>query len=249
VEECEVLIREAESRSLILMVGHVFEFNAAVVRIKQYLDSAHLGNLLYIYSQRVNLGRIQNDISALWSFAPHDISIINYWLGGEPLAVSARGLHCLGQKVEDVVFVLLEYPDGIGVHLHLGWLDPRKLRQTTLVGTKKMLVYDDVSLDSRIMIYDKGVKDLHEYMQAPSSYAEFQYQTRSGDVVIPQLKFGEPLQEECGHFIECIRTHAKPRTDGQSGLRVVRVLEAAQKSIENGGARVTLAAQAIPARV
>jgi predicted dehydrogenase len=238
VAEGEELIKLATAKGVVLMTGHVFEYNAAVIRIKQYLDSGELGRLLYVYSHRVNLGRIQDDVSALWSFAPHDVSILNYWLGADPVAVSARGLRYLGHAVEDVVFVLLEYPGGVGAHLHLGWMDPRKIRQMTLVGARKMLLYDDVSIDSRIQIYDKGVKRLDEYMRAPDSFAEFQWETRTGDVVIPQVKFVEPLHEECRHFIECVRTGARPRTDGVSGLRVVRVLEAAQRSLDNEGAIV-----------
>ena len=243
VAECETLIELAAAQRVVLMTGHVFEYNAAVTRIKQYLEAGELGRLLYVYSHRVNLGRIQDDVNALWSFAPHDVSILNYWLGAEPVAVSARGLRCLGHGVEDVVFILLEYPGGVGAHLHLGWMDPRKIRQMTLVGAKKMLVYDDVSIDARIQIYDKGVSKLDEYMRAPETFAEFQWEIRTGDVVIPQVKFVEPLQEECRHFVECIRTGTRPRTDGYSGLRVVRVLEAAQESLDNQGAIVRIDAR------
>lgn len=240
VAECAELIRIGDANGRILMVGQVFEYSAAVIRIKEYLKAGELGRLLYIYSQRVNLGRIQNDINSLWSFAPHDLSILNYWTDSEPVAVSAHGFRCLGQRVEDVVFVMLEYPGNIGVHLHLGWLDPRKVRQMTLVGSKKMLVYDDVSIDARIQIYDKGVNKLHEYIQAPDSFAEFQYQTRTGDVIIPQIKFAEPLYDECLHFVECVRAGKQPRTDGYSGLRVVKILEAAQESLANGGVVVKI---------
>lgn len=239
VREGEELERLARSRGVTLMVGHVFEYSPAVRYIKDYLSSGDLGRLLYVYSQRVNLGRIQTDISALWSFAPHDVSILNYWLDAEPLRVSAQGLHCLGQEVEDVVFVLLEYPDGVGVHLHLGWIDPRKIRQMTLVGTRKMLVYDDVSVESRIQIYDKGINRLDELVQN-QSFAHFQSEIRMGDIVIPYIPFAEPLQEECRHFIECVRSGARPRTDAESGLRVVRALQAAQRSLDLGGVPVAL---------
>jgi predicted dehydrogenase len=176
----------------------------------------------------------------MWSFAPHDISILNFWLNAMPVSVSARGLKCLRQGVEDVVFVVLEYPGGIGVHLHLGWLDPRRIRQMTLVGSKKMLVYDDVSIDNRIQIYDKGINQFHEFITAPDSFAEFQYELRGGDAMIPHIKFVEPLQEEMKHFVDCITQRKKPKTDGQNGLNVVRVLEAAQKSLDQDGIKVEI---------
>jgi predicted dehydrogenase len=239
-QEAEELTQLADAQQVTLMVGHVFEFNPTVLWIKDYLDKGELGQLLYVYSQRLNLGRIQNDINAMWSFAPHDISILNFWLNAMPVSVSARGLKCLRQGVEDVVFVVLEYPGGIGVHLHLGWLDPRRIRQMTLVGSKKMLVYDDVSIDNRIQIYDKGINQFHEFITAPDSFAEFQYELRGGDAMIPHIKFVEPLQEEMKHFVDCITQRKKPKTDGQNGLNVVRVLEAAQKSLDQDGIKVEI---------
>lgn len=240
VVECQQLIDLAEKRRCVLMVGHVFEYNNAVRKIKQYLAEDELGRTFYIYSQRVNLGRVQNDISALWSFAPHDVSIINYWLDQEPCQVSARGFSLLNSGIEDVVFVTLEYPNGIGAHLHLGWLDPRKIRLMTIVGSKKMLVYDDVSTDAKLQIYDKGIVDLHNFIETPFSYAEFQFQIRSGDLVIPALKFDEPLQSECLHFVDSIRTGRTPLTDGMNGLRVVKVLEAADRSLKQKGASIPI---------
>ena len=239
--ECQSLIDLAERYQRVLMVGHVFEFNVAVQRIKQYIDEGELGKLFYVYSQRVNLGRIQHDVNALWSFAPHDISIMNYWFGQEPLRVSARGFSYLNSGIEDVVFVTLEYPNGVGAHLHLGWLDPRKVRLMTLVGSKKMLVYDDVSLDAKIQIYDKGISNLDDFLKTPETFAEFQFQLRMGDLVIPSIHFGEPLQSECQHFIDCIQNSRQPRTDALNGLRVVRVLEAAERSISQDGKPVELA--------
>jgi predicted dehydrogenase len=222
------------------MVGHVFEYNVAVQRIKQYLDQGELGRLLYVYSQRVNLGRIQNDVNALWSFAPHDVSIMNYWLEQEPVRVAARGFSYLNSRIEDVVFVTLEYPGGIGAHLHLGWLDPRKVRLMTLVGSKQMLVYDDVSLDAKIQLYDKGIVRLDDFSEAAESFAEYQFQIRVGDLIIPTLQFSEPLQRECQHFIDCIQNGSRPLSDGLSGLRVVRVLEAAEQSLRQDGQLVEL---------
>lgn len=239
-EECVSLIELAERHHRVLMVGHVFEYSAAVQRIKQYIDSRELGRLFYVYSQRVNLGRIQHDVNALWSFAPHDLSILNHWFGEEPTRVSARGFSYLNSGIEDVVFVTLEFPNGVGAHLHMGWLDPRKVRLMTLVGSKKMLVYDDVSLDAKIQIYDKGITNLDEFMKAPETFAEFQFQLRVGDVVIPTLQFSEPLQNECQHFIDCIQFGKRPLSDGLSGLRVVKVLEAADRSLRQDGKPVDL---------
>jgi predicted dehydrogenase len=241
VQECQALIDLAARANRVLMVGHVFQYNQCVRRIKQYLDEGALGKLLYVYSQRVNLGRIQHDLNALWSFAPHDFSIMDYWLGEAPLQVTARGFSYLNSGIEDVVFVTLEYPGGVGVHLHLGWLDPRKVRLMTLVGSKQMLVYDDVSLDAKLQIYDKGIVQLHEFLEAPDSFAQFQFQIRNGDLVIPTVSFSEPLHEEGRHFIECIRDGSQPLSDGACGLRVVRVLEAADRSLTEGGRPVTLA--------
>ena len=238
--QCLELIALAEKTQRLLMVGHVFEHNAAVQRIKEYLDRGELGKVFYICSQRVNLGKIQNDVNALWSFAPHDVSILNYWLGADPVRVSARGFSYLNNGVEDVVFVTLEYPGGIGVHLHLGWLDPRKVRLMTLVGSKKMLVYDDVSMDAKLQVYDKGIVHLDRFLNAPETFAEFQFQIRSGDMVIPALQFSEPVHDECRHFIDCIQNCQKPVTDGWNGYRVVRVLEAAARSLREGGMPVEI---------
>ena len=242
-DQCRDLIDLAEREKRVLMAGHVFEFNVAVQEIKQYIDRGELGKLFYVYSQRVNLGRIQNDVNALWSFAPHDVSIMNYWFGQEPARVSARGFSFLHNGIEDVVFVTLEYPNGVGAHLHLGWLDPRKIRLMTLVGSKKMLVYDDVSLDAKIQVYDKGISDLHNFLEAPETFAEFQFKLRVGDLVIPTLQFGEPLHSECQHFIDCVRSGERPLTDGSSGLRVVKVLEAAELSLKQQGRPIDLSSE------
>jgi predicted dehydrogenase len=240
--ECRTLIEVAKAHRRVLMVDHVFQYNAAVQRIKQYVDGGELGRLLYMCSQRVNLGRIQTDINALWSFAPHDVSIMNYWLGQEPVRVAARGFSYLTAGVEDVVFVVLDYPGGMRAHLHLSWLDPRKLRVMTLVGSRRMLVYDDVSADAKIRLYDKGIVQFDEYLAAPAAFPEFQFRLRDGDVLTPPLVFPEPLQAACRHFIDCVHSGRSPLTDGETGLRVVRVLEAAEQSLKQDGAAVDLQA-------
>jgi len=237
VTDCQQLAALAEARQRTLMVGHVFRYNDAVIRIKEILDAGDLGDLLYVHSKRVNLGRIQTDLNALWSFAPHDLSILRYWLGADPVRVSARGFSCLHSEVEDVAFVILDYPGHIRAHLHLSWLDPKKVREMTLVGSRQMLVYDDVSADAKLQIHDKGVEaapDAH-------SFGELMTHVRAGDLLIPHLTVTEPLRKECTHFVECCRTGATPLTDARDGLAVVRVLEAAAQSMQRDGAIVELA--------
>jgi len=240
VAECDELIDIADKNNCILMVGHVFEFNSAVLKVKELIDSGELGQVLYITGQRVNLGRIQTDMNSLWSFAPHDISIANLWIEDEPIAVSARGFSYLTKGVEDVVFVNLEYPNDVAVNLTLSWLDPRKSRLMTIVGSEKMVIYDDVSLDAKISIHDKGIENLSDFLSAPESYSQFQHKIRNGDVSLPNFKFEEPLAAECAHFVESIINNTRPKTDGVNGRSVVRVLEAAQVSMKNQGIRLSL---------
>lgn len=232
----------AVRRERVLMVGHTFLYNAAVERLKEYIDGGELGEVYYLYGQRLNLGRIQPDINALWNFAPHDVSIVLHLLGQLPLEVSARGFSYLQDGVEDVAFVTLVFAEARSAHLHLSWLDPHKVRRLTVVGSRKMAAYDDVSADARITLYDRGV-DRVPSVDSPrdfSSFAEFQLRLRSGDVTIPQLRFPEPLRTECEHFVECIRDGRAPLTGGEHGLQVVRVIEAAARSMRERGAAVRL---------
>jgi len=233
--EAEELIDIAQQHDKVLMVGHTFEYNPAVWKIKDLISTGEIGEVYYVYSNRVNLGRVQSDINALWSIAPHDISILLYLLETLPVEVSARGASYLNQDVEDVVFVTLAFPHNIMAHIQASWLDPSKVRQMTIVGSKKMIVYDDVASEGKIRIYDKGV-----YRKGEDIYGEFQYKLHSGDIHIPKIDMSEPLRNECAHFIECIREGKRPRTDGKSGLRVVRVLEAADHSLRSGGNVVRL---------
>jgi predicted dehydrogenase len=239
--QCRELIALAEHQGLTLMAGHVFIYNPAVRKVKEYIDSGLLGQIYYIYSQRLNLGIIRQDVNALWNFAPHDISIINHWLGAAPIDVVVRGYSYVQPGIEDVVFMTLDYPGGVGANVHISWLDPHKIRRMTIVGSEKMVVYDDVSADARIIIYDKGVTRKHNASTSPNpdshslgryeTFGEFQLLLRAGDVLIPKLDFAEPLKLECQHFIDCIRTGQQAMTDGYDGLRVVQVLEAAQASL------------------
>ena len=235
------LISLAEQKNKVLMVGHTFEYNAAVNALKRYVQNGEIGNIYYIYSQRLNLGIVRSDINAMWNLAPHDISILIYLLGVEPVSVSAWGVSYLQERMEDVVFIVLLFPNNITAHIHVSWLDPSKVRKMTVVGDNKMIIYDDIS-DAKIQIYDKGIikknnpKSLGDY----DTFGKFQLIRRAGDIIIPKIDFVEPLQVECSHFIECIKENKKPLTDGYDGLRVVKVLEAAQKSIKNKGIEVRL---------
>jgi len=224
----------ARKNNRVLMVGHTFEYNPAVWKIQELLDAGALGELYYVYANRVNLGRVQTDINALWSIAPHDVSILLALLKTMPQSVAAHGATYLHQGIEDVVFALLNFPNNIVGHIHASWLDPSKTRQMTFVGSEKMIVYDDVDPEAKIKIYDKGV------YKRGDAFGEFQMRVRSGDLYIPKIDLTEPLKYECAHFLECIRENKTPRTDGENGLRVVRVLEAAQKSLKENGATILL---------
>jgi predicted dehydrogenase len=227
------LASTADEKGLTLMVGHTFEFNPAVRAMKDYIDSGEIGEVLYLHSQRLNLGRIQSDINAFWSIGPHDVSIANYLLGASPEWVSARGARYLNETVDDVMFVTAGYPGGVLVHMHVSWLDPSKTRRTTVVGSKKMLVYDDMDADGRLKIFDKGADRLDT-----DSYGAWQYRLRDGAMNVPSLPMVEPLSTELRHFIECVDTGRRPDVDGWNGVRTVAVLEAVDASLRADGAKV-----------
>jgi predicted dehydrogenase len=229
------LARLADERGLILMVGHTFEFVPAVRRMKQMIDDGEIGDLLYLHSQRLNLGRIQSDISAFWSIGPHDVSIANYLVGQSPLWVQATGARYLHADVEDVTFVTVGYPGGVLAHMHVSWLDPSKTRRTTVVGSRRMLVYDDVDSDARLKVYDKGADRLD-----PDAYGAWQYRLRDGEMRVPRLEMVEPLAAELGHFLECASNGTRPCTDGWNGVDVVAVLEAVDASLAAGGVQVPI---------
>lgn len=234
--QCQELIALAEANYLTLMVGHVFIYNAAVRKVKEYIQSGDLGEIYYIYSQRLNLGIVRQDVNALWNFAPHDISILCYWLDAIPERVMAQGYSYIQHGIEDVIFMTLDFPGGVGANVHISWLDPNKVRRMTVVGSKKMVVYDDVSADAKIMVYDKGITKKPNDGQSLGNYedfGEFQLLLRAGDVLIPKLNFVEPLKVECQHFVKSIRSGNQPTTDGNEGWRVVRVLEAASQALED----------------
>lgn len=230
------LARLADQRGQVLMVGHTFEFVPAVRKMKEIIDAGEVGDVLYLHSQRLNLGRIQSDINAFWSIGPHDISIANYLIGADPEWVSARGARYLNQTVEDVTFVTVGYPGGVLAHMHVSWLDPSKTRKTTVVGADKMLVYDDVASDAKLKVYDKGADRLED----PDAYGAHQYRLRDGEIHVPSLDTTEPLAAELKHFLACTTSGDRPRTDGWNGARVVAVLEAADASLKADGARITI---------
>jgi len=242
VAHAEELCRLARTRGRILMVGHLLIFHPGVRYLKQAVADKTIGDLLYLYSQRVNLGKVRRDENALWSFAPHDISVVLHLMAQEPVDVAARGSAFLQPGVEDVVFVDLRFPDGQMAHVHVSWLDPHKLRKFTVVGTQKMIVFDDMEASEKIKVYDKGVDRAGQVV----SYGDA-LTVRSGDILIPKISLQEPLKLECAHFIECVRERRKPLTDGLDGLRVVKVLDAAQRSLKAGGAPVAI--QPLPQEV
>lgn len=234
VRHAEELLELAEKRNRILMVGHLLEYHPVVHRLRDLIQSGELGPIYYIYSQRVNLGRIRGDENALWSFAPHDISQILFLLGKEPTNVSARGQSYIQDGIEDVVFLSLFFDNRIMAHIHLSWLDPHKVRRTTIVGQKKMAVFDDAESTEKLRIYDN-----HAEMPPARSYGEA-IQVRFGDILIPRVEMTEPLRLECKHFVECVRDRATPVSDGHDGLRVIRIIEAAQRSMEQDGVPIAL---------
>lgn len=236
VDQAEELVRLAKTRNRILMVGHLLLYHPGVQFLKKMVKNGELGELFYIYCQRVNLGKVRKDENALWSFAPHDLSVVLHLLEMEPLDVVARGSAFLQPKVEDVVFVDLRFPGGKMAHVHVSWLDPHKLRKFTVVGSQKMVVFDDMEASEKIRIYDKGVDKSGQVVSYGDSLT-----VRTGDILIPKISLQEPLRIECQHFVDCVRDRRTPLTDGLDGLRVVKVLDAAQKSLERGGAPVAIA--------
>jgi predicted dehydrogenase len=227
-EEAAAVADAAESGGRILMVGHLLEYHPGVEKLKEILDSGELGELYYVYSKRLNLGKIREDENALWSLGAHDVSVLLHLLDGEePEEVLASGESFVREGVEDVVFCNLRFPSGRIAHMHLSWLDPHKERRFTLVGSHRMATFDDMALERKLTIYDKGFDpDFRNYGE---------YITRSGDVMSPQISNEEPLRIECRQFVQAVRTRTEPPSGGASGLRVVRVLEALQRSLEAGG--------------
>lgn len=224
VADAERAVQAAERSGCTLMVGHLLEYHPGIAKLKQLADEGELGDIRYLYGNRLNLGQLRADENALWSLGAHDVSVLLHLVEEEPYEVSARGECYVREDVEDVVFCFLRFPSGIAAHLHLSWLDPHKERRFTIVGSKRMATFDDMAIEGKLTVYDKG------FDEDASSYGE--YISRSGDIYCPRIPNVEPLRLECEHFVRSIRDGVAPRSDGHSGLRVVRVLARLQHELE-----------------
>lgn len=234
-EEAKQLVDLAAENGIRLMVGHLLEYHPAVNYMKEMISKGAVGESLYLYFQRVNLGIVRKAESAWWSLAPHDISVACYLFDAEPVSVSASGHAYLQEGIEDVVFANLKFADGKMAHIHVSWLDPHKIRKVTLVGSQKMIVFDDMEAAEKIRVYDKGAY----VRKSVESYAEA-ITLRMGDILIPKIPSDEPLRLECQHFVDCVIKDLRPRSDGADGLRSVRVLEAGSESLKRSGKPVNL---------
>jgi len=223
VPEAEHAVAAARRSGRVLMVGHLLEYHPGVHKLKEIIDAGELGDIHYIYSNRLNLGQLRRDENALWSLGAHDVSVVLHLAGEEPYECSARGECYMREGIEDVVFAFLRFPSGLAAHLHLSWLDPHKERRFTVVGSRRMATFDDMDLERKVTVYDKG------FDEDASSYGE--YITRSGSIYSPRIGNAEPLRVELAHFVDCVREGRTPQSDGESGLRVVRVLEELQRSL------------------
>jgi predicted dehydrogenase len=224
VGDAERVVAAARETGRTLMVGHLLEYHPGVIKLKEMAEAGDLGPIHYIYSNRLNLGKLRPDENALWSLGAHDISVVLHLAQEEPYEIEARGESYVQSGIEDVVFGFLRFPSGLAAHLHLSWLDPHKERRFTVVGGRRMATFDDMDIERKITVYDKG------FDEDSGNWGE--YIARSGDIWSPRIANSEPLRLECAHFVECLRTGATPRSDGESGLRVVRVLEALQDSLD-----------------
>jgi predicted dehydrogenase len=234
VREAEEIVEIAQKRKKILMVGHLLLYHPVVDRLKEMITRGELGDIYYLYTQRVNLGVIRQDENALLSFAPHDLSVILHLIEDPPISVSAHGESYIQKGIEDVVFVSLRFADGKMANIHLSWLDPHKMRKITIVGSKKMAVFDDMEVSEKLKIYDRGVGS-----PSYNTYGEY-LSLRFGDITLPSIRMMEPLRVEAEHFIKCIESRQDPKTSGQTGLQVVKILVAAQASLRKGGGPVNL---------
>ncbi len=235
VATAEELTRLAARAQRILMVGHVFVYNAAARWVKRFLDRGELGRVYYVSMVRTNLGPIRFDVNSAWDLASHDIALANWWLEAEPLAVTAVGGAWINSGIEDAVFATLRYPNQLLVHLHASWLNPRKSRHITLVGEKHMLTFDDTNLTEPVRVYDKQVAEDRTLSEFVDSFASFRMSVREGNITIPRIEMVEPLRTQCEHFLACIRSGRTPLTGGPEGLAVVRALEAIARSMGHGG--------------
>ncbi len=235
-EQCAELVEIARRNGLVLMVGHTFLYSPAVRMIKQIVERGDLGHIRYICARRLNLGLFQKDINVAWDLAPHDISIVLHLLEETPISVNCRGSAHVTPGVEDVTSMSLTFPKDRSAIIHSSWLDPRKVREMTIVGSKRMIVYDDVAQQEKIRIFDARVERPPHY----DTFAEFHYAYHYGDTYAPYVKQEEPLKAECQHFLDCILQGKAPLTDGSQGLELVKILEASSESLRRGGSPVLL---------
>ena len=229
--QCSQMIELAEAKSLILMVGHTFVYTTTVRKIKEIVDSGEIGDLMYISCRRLNLGLFQKDINVAWDLAPHDLSIILYIIGKKPVSVNCQGKAHVTPGIEDITNISLSFSNGEFATIQSSWIDPRKVREITIIGSKKMIVYDDTEPLEKVKIYDKRVEAPPHY----DTFGEFQYSYHYGDVLSPFFRQEEPLRAECQHFIDCIGKGSRSDSSGHDGLAVVRILEAATESLRSGG--------------
>jgi predicted dehydrogenase len=228
------LVDLAAQNDCILMVGHIGAYNPAVRALKDLIDSGELGEIRYVDAVRVGLGAFHRSFNVVWDLAPHDVAILNYLLGEAPTTVNTRGVACIQQAVEDVAYMTLMFPSGVLAHARMSWLDPRKTRRITVVGSKKMVVYDDLESHEKLKIYDKRV----DAVGPTETFGEYQFAYHYGSVLSPYIEFEEPLRAECLHFLDCVANRKNPLTDGRNGAEVVAVVEAAERSLKNGGVEV-----------
>jgi len=236
--DAEELVVLARKKERVLMVGHTFIYNPAFCELKRLASSGDLGGIYYLHFSRTGLGPIRKDVNVMWDLAPHDLSMLLHLVEEMPVRVSARGQSYLQEGIEDVVFMTLDLPNGVLAGVHASWLDPYKIREVTVVGSKKMAVFDDVEKLETLKIFDKGVERSGEKIYA--GYGEFQLSVRDGDIRIPKIEPGEPLKNQCKHFLECITKRKEPITGGEEGLKVVQILEAAQKSLGSNGVPISV---------
>jgi predicted dehydrogenase len=235
-EECRQMIKEAEAHKRILMVGHTFVYTQVVRKIKEIVDSGEIGDVMYVSCRRLNLGLFQKDINVAWDLAPHDLSIILYIMGRNPVSVNCQGRAHVSPTVEDVTNISLTFPNGGFAMIQSSWIDPRQVREITIIGTKKMIVYDDTQPLEKIKIYDKHVQAPPHY----DTFGEFQYSYHYGDILSPFVREVEPLKVECQHFVDCVEKSKRPESSGYEGLAIVQILEAATESLKCGGGTIDL---------
>lgn len=237
IEQARELKKLSEEKNLVLMVGHVFEYNDRILKAREYIQEGYLGErIYYLHSVRTNLGPLRDDVNVMWDLGTHDLSIFLFLLQSRPLYVSARGSAYIRPELIDIAFATLHFPDNIEAHLRVSWLDPRKVREITIVGSKRMALVDDLNNSEPIRVYDKGITQQKFY----DNFGTFQYMVRHGDIRIPTFAMTEPLKNQCQHFLECVFEQKCPRTDAEEAIRILEILMACERSIQKGGTPVEI---------